>query len=80
MNNFDMLIVDTEDFNLNLSKKVNDIWLEYRQLGPMDPEACGVLIGEKYFEIERYGLVEITVPQKEDRCSRMSFTLRDPEH
>ncbi|WP_318351613.1 hypothetical protein [Klebsiella pneumoniae] len=80
MDNFDMLIIDTEHFNLTISKKVSDIWQEYRQLKPMDPEAFGVLIGDKDFEIERYGLVEITVPQKEDRCSRMSFTLRDPEH
>ncbi|VTM91141.1 Uncharacterised protein [Raoultella ornithinolytica] len=80
MDNFDMLIIDTEHFNLTISKKVSNIWQEYRQLKPMDPEAFGVLIGDKDFEIERYGLVEITVPQKEDRCSRMSFTLRDPEH
>lgn len=80
MNNFDVLIVNTEHFNLHISKKVNDIWQDYRQFKPMDPEACGVLIGNKDFEIERYSLVEITVPQNEDRCSRMSFTLRDPEH
>ncbi|HDW3692692.1 TPA: Mov34/MPN/PAD-1 family protein, partial [Escherichia coli] len=80
MENFDVLIINTEHFNLHISKKVNDIWQEYRQLKPMDSEACGVLIGDKDFEIERYCLVEITVPQKKDLCTRMSFTLRDPEH
>lgn len=80
MENFDVLIINTEHFNLHISKKVNDIWQEYRQLKPMDSEACGVLIGDKDFEIERYCLVEITVPQKKGLCTRMSFTLRDPEH
>ncbi|VEC16856.1 hypothetical protein [Citrobacter portucalensis] len=56
-----MLIVDTEHFNLSISKKVSDIWQKHRQFNPMDPEAFGVLIGNKDFEIERYGLVEITV-------------------
>lgn len=78
MENFDVLIINTEHFNLHISKKVNDIWQEYRQLKPMDSEACGVLIGDKDFEIERYCLVEITVPQKKDLCTRMSFTSGIP--
>lgn len=80
MNNFDALTVETEHFSLYISKKVRDIWLEYRQIKPKAPEAFGVVIGNKDLEIERYGLIEITVPQKGDRCSRMRFTLRDPEH
>lgn len=80
MSNFDALTVKTEHFSLYISRAVRDIWLEYRQIRPMAPEAFGVIIGNKDLEIERYGLVEITVPQKGDRCSRMSFTLRDPEH
>jgi len=80
MDNFDALIVDTEHFSLHISKKVSDIWQGYRQFKPMDPEAFGVLVGDKDLKIERYGLVEITVPQKGDRSLRMSFTLRDPEH
>jgi integrative and conjugative element protein (TIGR02256 family) len=80
MNNFDALTIETEHFSLYITKKVSDIWLMYRQVKPMDPEAFGVIVGNKDLEIERYSLVEITVPQKRDRCSRMSFTLRDPEH
>ena len=80
MDNADAIIVDTEHFSLHISKKVIGIWQGFRQFKPMDPEAFGVLVGDKELEIERYGLVEITVPQKEDRCSRMSYTLRDPEH
>ncbi|WP_226093289.1 Mov34/MPN/PAD-1 family protein [Dickeya oryzae] len=80
MDNFDELIVDTDHFSIHIAEKVYEIWQGLRQLKPMDPEAFGVLVGNKDLEIERYGLVEITVPQKGDRCSRMSFTLRDPEH
>ncbi|MCP6443904.1 Mov34/MPN/PAD-1 family protein [Klebsiella pneumoniae] len=80
MDNFYDLIVDTGYFSIHISKKVCDIWQKYRQVKSMDPEAFGVLVGDKDLEIERYGLVEITVPQKGDRCSRMSFTLRDPAH
>lgn len=80
MNNFDLITVETEHFSLQITNKVYDIWEKHRQIKPMDPEAFGVLVGNKDLEIENYGLVEITVPQKEDRCSRMSFTLRDPEH
>ncbi|WP_250191201.1 hypothetical protein [Escherichia coli] len=80
MDNFYDLIVDTGYFSIHISKKVCDIWQKYRQVKSMDSEAFGVLVGDKDLEIERYGLVEITVPQKGDRCSRMSFTLRDPAH
>ncbi len=80
MNNFDTLTVETEHFRLQITNRVRDIWQLYRQVKPTAPEAFGVLVGNKDFEIECYGLVEITVPQKGDRYSRMSFTLRDPEH
>jgi hypothetical protein len=65
MNNFDALTIETEHFESLYQKKVSDIWLMYRQVKPMDPEAFGVIVGNKDLEIERYSLVEITVPQKE---------------
>ncbi len=80
MDNYNVLTVETKYFSLHIANKVIDIWHAYRQIKSMEPEAFGVLVGNKDLEIESYGLVEITVPQKGDRCSRMSFTLRDPEH
>lgn len=80
MDNYNVLTVETKYFSLHIANKVIDIWHAYRQVKSMEPEAFGVLVGNKDLEIESYGLVEITVPQKGDRCSRMSFSLRDPEH
>lgn len=80
MDNFDAVIVDALNFSVNISKKVKDTWDSYRQFQSMAPEAFGVLIGNKELTAECYDLVEVTVPQKGDRCSRMSFTLKDPQH
>ncbi|EGX6618163.1 Mov34/MPN/PAD-1 family protein [Salmonella enterica subsp. enterica serovar Newport] len=80
MNDPNLITINTINFRVSIPKEVSDIWLSYRQNRPMDPEAFGVLIGNKDLGIEHYHLVEVTVPQNGDRCSRLSFTLQDPEH
>ncbi|UJR53396.1 Mov34/MPN/PAD-1 family protein [Dickeya zeae] len=80
MDSYDGVKLDTELFSIQFSTKVNNTWQDYRQVKAFAPEAFGVLIGSKYLGVEIYDIAEITIPQKGDRCSRTSFTLRDPEH
>lgn len=80
MNNSESITIDTTNFRINIPKTVSDTWLSYRQSRSTAPEAFGVLIGNKDLGVEHYHLVEVTIPQNGDRCSRLSFTLQDPEH
>ncbi|HHQ6576690.1 TPA: Mov34/MPN/PAD-1 family protein [Serratia fonticola] len=80
MDNPEYLKIETGNFSINILKNIDDVWLSYRQINENMPEAFGVLIGSKDLVTEHYKIVEVTAPQKGDRCSRMSFTLMDPEH
>lgn len=80
MDNSEHLKIETEYFRINILKNVDDIWFGYRQINKNMPEAFGVLIGSKDLVAEHFKIVDVTVPQQGDRCSRMSFTLMDPEH
>ena len=80
MDNSEHLKIETENFRINILKNVDDIWFGYRQINKNMPEAFGVLIGSKDLVAEHFKIVDVTVPQQGDRCSRMSFTLKDPEH
>lgn len=76
----DNVKVNTAHFCINISDKVEEVWLRYRQIKPKMPEAFGVLIGSKDITAEFYEIVEVTEPQQGDRYTRTSFTLKDPGH
>ncbi|WP_051940791.1 Mov34/MPN/PAD-1 family protein [Stenoxybacter acetivorans] len=80
MESSDMVVVDNINFSIKISPKVNELWWSYRQVKAKDCEVFGVLIGNKNLNEENYSVLEVTVPQHDDLCSRTSFKLRDPEH
>ncbi|MGL6400920.1 Mov34/MPN/PAD-1 family protein [Aeromonas hydrophila] len=73
-------IISEENFTLEISENVHNIWNSFRQIDHKDLEACGVLIGAINHKEKIIFIDLCSTPQPKDRRSRYSFSIRDCYH
>lgn len=54
--------------------------IKFIQLNQNTPESGGCILGYKHASTGNFSLEYITVPQKEDKCNRISFRILDSIH
>ncbi|MFL0797312.1 MAG: Mov34/MPN/PAD-1 family protein [Cellvibrionaceae bacterium] len=65
---------------LEVSSSVLELWKKYRQKKPKDNEACGVIIGESFYDDSKYIVDMATSPRRNDFRQRANFKIKDKFH
>lgn len=72
--------VEINGVRLSVPPEIFNIWCGHRQVNNLDTESFGVLIGNHEALTNKYTLVHVTEPMKEDLSKRTFFTMKDPQH
>ncbi|PGB81752.1 hypothetical protein COM05_18850 [Bacillus toyonensis] len=74
------MIYESNEFQLKISKSVNNTLNHYRQLKMQDTEAGGVLLGRFLHESNNIVIDQITVPMENDIRTRYFFQKCREDH